>query len=291
MKVNGEIWVLGGDRRMRELSRLLWARGLPVHSYAQGAALEGPENEESLEGVERAQAVVFPIPLAGPPGLLYAPLDDRMTDLRSVFQRLRPGQFLAGGRVDPDSLALAKERGLALEDYYAQEELAVANAVPTAEGCIQLALESMPITLQGARVLVLGYGRLGRACAPRFAALGSRVTAAARRSEQLAWARAEGLEAVPLGRLKGKLGGYDLVINTIPARILGSEALSELRRDCLILDLASAPGGADPEAVQRLGLRCISAPGLPGRTAPVTAAQEIARTLAHLLEKRRDGGD
>ena len=43
--------------------------------------------------------------------------------------------------------------------------------MPTAEGAIQLAMEELPITLHGARVLVIGYGRLGRVLADRLAGL------------------------------------------------------------------------------------------------------------------------
>ena len=50
--------------------------------------------------------------------------------------------------------------------------------MPTAEGAIQLAMEELPITLHGARVLVIGYGRLGRVLADRLAGLKARVSVA-----------------------------------------------------------------------------------------------------------------
>ena len=49
-------------------------------------------------------------------------------------------------------------------------------------------MEQLPITIHGARVLVVGFGRVGRALAQRLAALGAKVTVAARRYESLAWA-------------------------------------------------------------------------------------------------------
>ena len=45
---------------------------------------------------------------------------------------LRPGQVICAGMVGPQTAALAADRGLTLHDYFAREELAVANAVPTA---------------------------------------------------------------------------------------------------------------------------------------------------------------
>ena len=124
--------------------------------------------------------------------------------------------MLCGGRVDPVTAALAAERGLTIRDYFAREELAVANAVPTAEGAVQIAMEQLPITIHGARVLVVGFGRVGRALAQRLAALGAKVTVAARRYESLAWAQASGYGRSRPASWPGWLCGYDLVVNTRP---------------------------------------------------------------------------
>ena len=140
-----------------------------------------------------------------------------------------PGADGVRGTGDPVTEALAGQRGITVLDYFAREELAVANAVPTAEGAVQIALEQMPITLHGSRVLVIGFGRVGRAVAQRMAALGARVTVAARRYESLAWAQAIGYGAEKTGQLAGWLCGYDLVVNTVPALVLGEAELADLK--------------------------------------------------------------
>lgn len=160
-----------------------------------------------------------------------------------------------------------------------------ADAVPTAEGAIQIALEELPITLQGARVLVIGYGRLGRTLAPRLAGLGARVSVSARRWADLAWIEAEGYGVEHTGQLKGWLCGYDLVVNTVPARVLDEETLRDLKPGCLVIDLASKPGGVDFEAARRLGVRAIWALSLPGKTAPVTAGRAIRTAIYNILNE------
>ena len=205
--------------------------------------------------------------------------------MTEVLAPLTPGQVLCGGRVDPVTAALAAERGLTLRDYFAREELAVANAVPTAEGAVQIAMEQLPITIHGARVLVVGFGRVGRALAQRLAALGAKVTVAARRYESLAWAQASGYGAEQTGQLAGWLCGYDLVVNTVPALVLGEAELADLKPDCLVLDLASKPGGVDLEAAGRLGRTVIWALSLPGKVAPVTAGAAIKNTIYHMLHE------
>lgn len=48
-----------------------------------------------------------------------------------------------------------------------------------------------------------------------------------------------------LSRLREVLGSYPLVINTVPALLLDRDMLRIVRKDALILDLASKPGGDD----------------------------------------------
>ena len=135
MKHELNFWVIGGDMRQAKLAQLLAEDGHTVRTYALDPgpeALPGPIPEESLSLVGRADCVVLPLPVSTGDGLLHAPLSQTEQRLSPILDRLSPGQFLCGGRVDPDTRALAAERGLTLHDYFTREELAVANAVPPA---------------------------------------------------------------------------------------------------------------------------------------------------------------
>ena len=160
-----------------------------------------------------------------------------------------------------------------------------ANAPPTAEGALQIALEELPITLHDARVLVIGFGRLGKALAPRLRALGAHVWVSARRYEQRAAAQGMGLGSEGVDRLPDWLCSYDLVFNTVPAPVLGVEELAALKEGALVIDLASRPGGVDLDAAATLGVRVIWALSLPGKVAPVTAGRYIKDTVYHIMEE------
>lgn len=108
---------------------------------------------------------------------------------------------------------------------------------------------------------------------------------AARRYEQLAWAQAMGLGTEHLAHLAGWLCGYDLIVNTVPAQVLGRLELEDVKEDCLILDLASKPGGVDLRAAGELGLTVIWALSLPGKVAPVTAGAAIKSTIYNMLQE------
>ena len=286
MKYTMNVWVIGGDLRQVKLAQLLHNDGHAVHTYALEQAAEPVEPQSDLSGVKLADCVVLPLPVSGEGGTLNTPLSAAKHPLEQILNSLHPGQILCAGRVDGALQRLSAERGLRLYDYFSREELAVANAVPTVEGALQIAMEELPITLHGARVLVIGYGRLGKLLAHRLSLLGARVSVSARKWSDLAWAEAYGYGVEQTDRLDGWLCGYDLIVNSVPAPVLGRDRLQELNGDCLVIDLASRPGGVDMDAARQLGVKVIWALSLPGKVAPVTAGKAILNTIYNILREQ-----
>lgn len=256
---------LGQDARQQAAARALRAAGHTVRGLAGAAA---------------ADCLLLPMPLPAVDG-------PTMQALCSA----KPGALAMAGLVSPDAAAQVKQAGVELIDYYQRDELACLNAVPTAEGCLCLLMQQRTRTIWESPILVLGYGRVGQAVARRLAALGARVTVAARSAEQRAGARCAGCRAAPLSALDRLLPGFDAVVNTIPAPVLGAAQLARLPKGAVIVDLASAPGGTDFAAADALGLHAALAPGLPGRCAPATAGELIAHTILNILAEREQGRD
>ncbi len=266
------ISILGGDLRQVYLARLLSEDGWKVTTWGleKGGGDGGAPLDQALEG----DILLLPMPVCRN-GMLHLPLTDTELEAERLWARLRYDQLLLGGMTGDLSRRLMADYGLTLLDYYDREETQVANAVPTAEGALQLAMESADRTLHDSRCLIIGYGRIGRLLADRLLALGAEVTVSARKYGDLAWIEAWGCRGVQTGALTGQLDRFDLIFNTAPALILDGTRLRETREDCVIIDLASAPGGVDLEAAKRLSRRAIPAPGLPGQVAPRTAAAAI----------------
>jgi len=167
--------------------------------------------------------------------------------------------------------------------YARSESYLVANAGLTAEGAAVLLAEEM--TLAGAEVLVLGFGRVGKLCAMTLRSAGAHVTVAARSAAQRSWAGAMGFHALDTGELSGALGGFAAAVNTVPALLLDEKRLAELPEGCVLLELASVPGGIDAAAARERSLRYIRAPGLPGTYAPERAAAILRNALFETLER------
>ena len=221
---------------------------------------------------------------------LLLPMSQSRVDdeLARCLQTVRPGTVVLAGRPGAPVRAAVRQANLPLIDYFERPELEGLNAVPTAEGCLQLLLRLRQYTVWESDFLVLGYGRIGAAVAQRLTALGGRVTVAARRAEPLAYARCAGCRTVPLSRLEEVLPRHTAVINTIPAPVLPRSRLALLPPGALILDLASLPGGTDFTAARELGLQAEQALALPGKCAPKTAGLLIGQTVLALLQERSD---
>ncbi len=289
MKKKLNFAVIGGDMRQVKLAELLAADGHNVSAFAMDKvqSLWGVKRSDTLfDAVDKADCVVLPLPLIGREGCLNTPLSEKCHRIEETFRCLSPTQQICAGRADDQSRELAESFGLKLFDYFKREELAVLNAVATAEGAIQLAREETGITLCRAKILVIGFGRIGKLLAHRLRGLGAYVTVSARSYSDFAWIKAYGYEPSDTLALEGTLGRYDIVFNTVPARVLGQERLRELSPDCLCMDLASKPGGMDFAAASKLGVKAVWALSLPGEVAPVTSGAIIKDTIYNILSEQ-----
>lgn len=268
--------IIGGDRRQEELLALLRRDGYT-------AAACGVAGEMDWDAATAAEVVVLPLPLCKEGDTLN--IEGPRRGVGALFRQLRRDQLILAGQVRPAQAALAAEQDLKLIDYFQREELTVANAAATAEGTVQVILEHLERSLLGSRCLVLGFGRIGKLLCHRLTAMGTHVTAAARRPESLAWAKAYGYETADIGKLEGNLGAFDVVVNTVPELVFGEDRLQELKPGCLCVDIASVPG-IDLSAAEALGLECIWARGLPGKLMPKTAGAVIRDTVYTIIKEQ-----
>jgi len=281
--------VLGGDRRQVMVAEALlgsaaWVKTLGLTNLPPLPRLSPASGlKEALTG---AEVVILPISGADDRGLVRC--SDPAVQIKvdaGFFGLIERKALLVTGKLPFFLKQMAIERGIRVCEYAEHDAIAIPNAVPTAEGAIQLMMEETPFTVDSSSCLVLGFGRVARALVSRLLALGANVTVAARNPEQLADAGGMGCAPLPLSELAGEIGQAEVVFNTIPALVLPDALLQKMAPDTLIIDLASAPGGVDFEAVDRYGIRAILALGLPGKVAPLTAGRILATKLPGLIKQ------
>lgn len=276
--------LVGGDVRQAYLGELLAADGARVRAVGlerSGTELEAGGALRTL--FAEADVILLPMPVMGTRGRLNAPLANAPYKLTDVLDAIPAGKPVYGGAVPRMVRDMAARRGFEVRDYLEREELALRNAIPTAEGAIQIAMEELPFTLHGLPVLVIGAGRIGMALALRLRGLGARVTVSARRYDDFARLYSGGYAALDTRALDGQLHAFPLIVNTVPSPVLTRRALADCAPDTLVLDLASGTGGVADDAGDLC--RVIHALSLPGRVAPRSAAAAIYDTVCHMLEE------
>ncbi len=278
--------VVGGDLRQARLCEMIQKDGHEVSVYAldrqkfENDIIVCPDMRESSQN---ADCVILPLPVVHEQGRLNAPLSNSTFKIEDILKSIPAGKLTVGGLIPQKVKEMAEGFSLNLIDYLQREELAVLNAIPAAEGAIQIAMEEMPVTIHGSDCLVIGNGRIGKILASFLQGLGAKVTVAARKYSDFAWIYASGHEFLDTRYLEGNLSRFDVIFNTVPKLVLNEVRLMEVRKDCLIIDLASKPGGVDMNVAQELSKRVIWALSLPGKVAPVSSAAAIRDTIYNLL--------
>lgn len=284
--------IAGGDLRFSALAEQLgekhrvYTAGFDRNVFT-GGNITASDNVMSIP--ERADYLVLPLPPSLDGITLNTPFYRGSISLRELSGKVKEGGLVFGGRISPQVREIFSSKGIEVIDYLEREELSVFNARATAEGAVQLALEEQPVTLAEEKILILGMGRIAKSLIRILSGFGTEITVCARKYSDLAWAEIYGCKTVYMPELENSpaLAEAELIFNTVPNLVLNEKKLSQCSSSCLIIDLASKPGGIDFEAAGRLGLRAIWALSLPGKTAPVSSGKIIGKAIENILSERK----
>ena len=139
----------------------------------------------------------------------------------------------------PDALGdMLAERGAHIYDAGLDEAFLVENAEVTARGALGRILCELPRDISEQKIALVGYGRIGQRLTRLLLFLGASVTVYTRREQTRLELAMSGVSAELL-REECELSGFDMIINTAPARIMSEESARRLALDTRIFDLAS----------------------------------------------------
>lgn len=202
-----------------------------------------------------------------------------VTQTDEYFRRLqghmKKGMYIFGSNFSEDAKMWAKTMQFTLVDYMKEPGVAEKNAIATAEGVIAEAITEMKQNLSGSKCLVAGYGRCGSVIAEKLLAFGCEVAILEQSREKCTLAEQNGCKwEKDVGLLQ-----YDLIINTVPALIFGESLLCTLKKDAVILDIATKPGGVDFSYCEKNNIKAKRCPGLPAKYSPKTSAEVLAEVV------------
>lgn len=279
---------IGGDDRQIEAMDILTGQGHFVKAY-------GFENEKLPHEITQydriddnclqCDVLMLPIPCKNRHGGINCKYSNQFIEIKQILDILPESCVVILGKADENFITHATKKGILYFDILEEESFAILNAIPSAEGAIQRAMERTRITLHGSNSLVLGYGRIGKVLSRMLKGIGANVYVASRNQDDLAWIYENGYIPVLLEDSNSVIPNQDIIFNTIPYLILDQKRLSKVAKGTLIIDLASYPGGVDYEAAKSFNIQAYLELGLPGIVAPRTAANIICQVTRELIER------
>ncbi len=274
--------ILGGDNRSLYLGEYLENQGFQVCYYAFNHTDCYTDLKEAMNS---SDIIILPLPFTKDRMTLNTPLFDEAVLISDIVALLSSEKMVFGGQLPKSFCEELESRECPYCDYFLLDELAIYNAVPTAEGVIQVLIEELPVTIHGMKCAVLGYGRVGKILAETLQALGAKVTVFARKEKDFAQIYAASMEYRHFDSLETEYYDFDALINTVPVKVMSEAQLSNLNADCVLVEIASAPFGIDFQVAKERALKVVKASSLPGKVAPKTAGEIIGRSILPMIRR------
>ncbi|MGN0488902.1 MAG: dipicolinate synthase subunit DpsA [Ruminococcus sp.] len=280
--INKSIVFLGGDKRQLFAANAFAEMGFTVY-------LSGFDKLESkgdliitdiYTGIVNSDIIVFPV-TGIQDRMIPCYFSNKELKLSDELLELLKNKIVFSGK-SQSIKNISKE--IKIYDYLDREEFAVANALATAEGAVQVAMEEYEGLISNSRCLVTGYGRIGRILSSMLNSLNAKVTVSTEKTDHFEYIIATGNKPIKTNKITG-LNNYDIVFNTVPALIIDKKVLENSSPNVLIIDLASLPGGVDFKTAKKLNISAIHALSLPGKCSPKAAGEIITKTILNMLKE------
>ena len=281
--------VIGGDLRIVKLVNMLADKNV-IYTYGLEKSKEIKNKENVIkcnkidkEVIQKNNLIIGPTPFSKDGINIYAPYSENKININAILQRCNKKQLIAGS-IKENVHEIANENNIQVTDLIKSDKLAILNSISTAEGAIEVAMRETDFIIHGSNILILGFGRIGKVLAKKLQGLSANVTCAARKKEDLAWIKAYGYNSININEMGKELEQFDIIFNTVPHLILTKEKIECLNKKCVLIELASRPGGIDRKEAENYKIKVIEALALPGKVAPTTTAQFMKEAIYDLIE-------
>ena len=276
------IVIVGGDKRQKYLKEYLVESGFDVSSYG---LFDWDDDTDKLKGmIGEDSVVILPLPATRNDKTIFMPFSKKEISIDRLFSFLGTKNLVFGGIIKGELLSRLREGDIPYYDYYDQTFIEK-NAVLTSFGALKILLEHIDFALPMGKYAVTGYGKVAKETVSLLKSLSCDVTVFARNPSQREDAIIKGCKAEPLTSLSRLSGEFDIVINTVPAHIIHEETIANMKKECKIIELASAPFGLDFDLARKHSVDVVKAIGLPGKYTPKSAGEIIGKKICNTMQK------
>lgn len=293
MKKN-KLSFIGGDLITAYLINMFLEEGNKIITYAFDSAedlINADDKKKSKmfaksieEAINFSDNIVFAMPFQNDSEKVISTFSLEQIEFKEIIPLLKNKNIFAGN-LSEETINILEKQNTTIYNLNENNEIKISNALITAEAAIGIIAADSNKTINGMKILVLGFGRLGKMVAKSFSSLNAKVTVEARKDADLSWINAYGYNALNLENLTEHIHKYDIIINTVPFMLLDKERIEKLKKDVFVLDLADERG-IDTKEARKRNIKNLWALSLPAKNAPYSYAESIKNVMETILERK-----
>lgn len=254
--------VIGNDSRQKHLARLF-------NRKANTLYLDGSNDFEKIKGyLSLADTVILPYPFTRD-GVTVNTTEYKISD---IVNALKPNCNIYGGGIEEYF------NSPYTSDYSKNEVFLLKNALYTAEGAVSIAIENTDISLNTAKILIIGNGRIGKYLSKILSSFCTDITVSARKTADFEYIKKHKLKYINTNTTEN-LSKYDIIFNTVGQSALCIKALKSVKPDTLVIDLASKNSGLN------ITDNYIDAKALPTKYSPKSSATALFNSISKEIFK------
>lgn len=254
--------ILGNDLRQKHLAKLCTLKANTLY-------FDGTNNLAEIKGyLTLADVLVLPYPVSRD-FITVNTTDYKISEIADI---LKPNCHIFSGGT------LKEFEKFYVKDYSKNEAFLLSNALYTAEGAVSIAVENTDFSLNTAEILIIGNGRIGKYLSKILSSFCTNITVSARKSSDFEYIKNRKLKSIHTNKAEN-LSRYDIIFNTVNQSALSKEAVSSVREDTLVIDLASKNSGLDKSK------NYIDAKALPAKYSPKSSASALFNSISKEMFK------
>ncbi len=244
-----------------------------IRSYGYKADILNTETNIDISSYDY---IILPIPT-----IANSKINGTHISLDEFVNLVTDNQMVFCGNLDPS----------AHNNFYSyyNENFLIKNSRLTAQGVLKLISMNVEEDFNGLKVVVVGYGRCGKAVCKLLKGCGMNVTSVSRRNVTRVLAQDDGLKTGNIDYLNDTIENFDIIVNTVPVNIINKESIAKLSQKNIYIEIASKPYGFDISEYDVYNFKYILGESLPGRFTPVSAGYNIADTVLDILKEAEYG--
>ena len=275
------IIIIGGDKRQAEMKKILLSYGFRCRHINSGDL-----SSSSLD-IKNNDIIILPVPVSKDKVNIYSSDNRFLLRLNDVLSKLSETNLIYGGGFSDAVKLCLKEKNITYLDYLDCENVALYNSYLTGLGALKLLFENTAENIRNRKVLITGFGKVGKYTAQILKKMECDVYIAARNSVQLAEASCIGYKVLELKNIASYIYIFDYIFNTVPDNIFSYEDVTHMKG--LYFELASTPYGVKKEFFTEKASSYIFGGSLPGKYLCKSAAELLSDITVKHINPRNEG--